>query len=326
MGKYNAHTAAFLESDGKVLPVPVPAESVAALEQAMRTDGKPPPVLNVLMHARSLTNREGGLFDQLPWQWAPSPLSKRDGFARLGGRDYPRGDARHASPYHLLLEMLRRDVCASVARVIVVDDTAKTADRSSVVVGSRVLLRQQLPEASASELKPSDARRHTLGNEDVVDTSEQGGDVPCGCAPDEGLGLAMAACSGVVHVELSVWEAAARSPTYGLLQDQMRIVINEDADADVDDDERRRLIRAMNRAEARSPPTLPQDIASAEELRSMPLADKARSAPIRARPSPVPTRHIGWATMGSGFDAPSCARSPPPPRASYTRIRHMPPI
>jgi len=51
--------------------------------------------------------------------------------------------------------------------------------------------------------------------------------VPCACAVDEALGLAIALrCA--VHVQAAVWEAAARTPEYGMQRGRLRISVPEE--------------------------------------------------------------------------------------------------
>ena len=100
--------------------------------------------------------REGGVFDALPWEWNASPLAKRDGYSRLGGRDFPQGSDPPPSSFHLLLEAVRRDACADVARVLLVDEP--NPNRDGIVVGGCLVLERRLPAAgSAAGLRPRDA-------------------------------------------------------------------------------------------------------------------------------------------------------------------------
>jgi hypothetical protein len=77
LGQYGASPALFLEQErgGKVLPVPIPRQSVLACEQALSS--RTPAMAEVLIHCRSLASRDDGVVDQLPWQWNPSELAKR---------------------------------------------------------------------------------------------------------------------------------------------------------------------------------------------------------------------------------------------------------
>ena len=81
LGRYGASPALFLEKErgGKVLPVPLPRECVLACEQALSP--RTPAMAEVLLQCRSFTSRDGGILDQLPWEWNPSALAKRDGSA-----------------------------------------------------------------------------------------------------------------------------------------------------------------------------------------------------------------------------------------------------
>ena len=89
-----------------VLPLPIPRAPEMAFEQAVSPT--PPAMFEVLLHARSFSNRDDGLFDRLPWQWNATTSSKRSGFLhavrpRLSARREsaaisiplaPRGDSR----------------------------------------------------------------------------------------------------------------------------------------------------------------------------------------------------------------------------------------
>ena len=98
----------------QVLPVPIPRQSVLACEQALSS--RTPAMAEVLIHCRALASRDDGIVDQLPWAWNPSELAKRDGVARLSGRDYPQGGPRRPeSPYHLLLDVIRSEARAELS-------------------------------------------------------------------------------------------------------------------------------------------------------------------------------------------------------------------
>ena len=61
----------------------------------------------------------------------------------------------------------------------------------------------------------------------LLEASDERGAVPCACAVDEALGLAIALrCA--VHVEAAVWEAAARTPKYGMQRGRLRISVPEE--------------------------------------------------------------------------------------------------
>ena len=59
-----------------------------------------------------VVERDGGLYDSLPWRWNPDAFAKRNAYGRFTGRGYPKDG--YASPYHLLLDMCRREACADV--------------------------------------------------------------------------------------------------------------------------------------------------------------------------------------------------------------------
>ena len=117
LGRYASAPAIFLEEErgGDVLPVPIPGDAVMAVEQALSPTYSA--MLEVLLHAQPVSKRDDALFDNVPWAWNPSPQAKRDAFARFSGRGYPREG--YQSPYHLILDTLRRDGCADVSRVLI---------------------------------------------------------------------------------------------------------------------------------------------------------------------------------------------------------------
>ena len=265
LGRYGASPAIFLQRDeqgGAVLPVPIPRTSEMAFEQALSP--RPPSRIEVLLQARTFSNRDGGLFDSLPWQWNPNSLAKRDGYSRLSGRDYPGGGL--ASPFHLLLNAVRRDACADVRRVLIVNLADEEAE--SLTVGCRLLLERRLPEAgSARSVRPRDAAMRRAGD-DEADASEQG-QMPCDCLVDEALGLCIA-LGASVHVEESVWAGAARTPKYAMLRGQLRVCIEDDPR-----DDRARLASAARTLKA---PKLPWEYESVEAVKAAPPAEKALAA------------------------------------------------
>ena len=143
IGQYGAAPALFLEQQrgGKVLPVPIPRQSVLACEQALSPGS--PAMADVLLQCRLFASRNNGLIDQLPWQWNPSELAKRDGVARLSGRDYPQGARRYESPYHLLLDVVRKDARAEPSRVEIVAEPDVESD--GIVIGTQLMLVKRLP-------------------------------------------------------------------------------------------------------------------------------------------------------------------------------------
>ena len=105
---------------------------------------------------------------------------------------YPLGEQRHASSFHLLLDAVRSELRVDINRVYVFNE-ATGDDGDTIVLGSCVLLERRLP--SAEELGVEDWRVRDAGSrvldEDVADPLEAG-QVPCRCAVDEAIGLALA--------------------------------------------------------------------------------------------------------------------------------------
>ena len=113
-----------------------------AMEQALA--GEFTAMMQILISGRFITNRDGGVYDQLPWQWSPSTQAKRDAFSRFTGRGYPREG--YPSPYHMLLDMMRRDACAEVGGVLI----ENTALLGSLVLGGALVLERRLPMSDDS--------------------------------------------------------------------------------------------------------------------------------------------------------------------------------
>ena len=286
-GRYQSQPALFLERDrgGSVVPVPISSDSVMAVEQALAPGS--PAMLDVLLHAQATSKRDDCLFDNLPWDWNPSPQAKRDAFARFSGRGYPRGG--YGSPYHLVLDMIRRDACADVARVLI-EDTSVLGDQSGVVVGGALLLQRRLPQAvdsgaayamGAGPTPLADGRWYADTDDELDDDaafSVPDGAVVCECTAEEALGLALACNGGTVLIERRVWEQCSLTPQYNMQRGKMRIEVMPQSDAT--DLERSLVAPSAGAADApiTRPPPLPWEIKSAEELESMTLEEKAMSA------------------------------------------------
>ena len=274
IGRYGTAPAVFLEESrgGPVLPLPIPRAAEMAFEQAVSPT--PPAMFEVLLHARSFSNRDDGLFDRLPWQWnANNRLAKRDAYSMLSGRDYPRGANRPQSPFHLLLEAIREHACADVTQIFVInEEDAAEADERSVVVGGRLLLERRLPSSGVSDgLMPRDAGLRRAG-QDEADAAEQG-KFPCYCTLDEGLGLAIALPGGecTVQVETSVWEAARLPPRYRMLRGNLRLCV----DVDTNKDDRARLTSVLSRSANRDAARLPWEFETLEALEKSQVEEKA---------------------------------------------------
>ena len=158
-GRFDSTPALFLSDDataGRVLPVPVPLDAVMAIEQALSP--KHAAMLEVLLHARPIAERDDGVFDNLPWDWSEDPQAKRFAYDRFTGRSYPREG--YESPYGLLLDVVRRDCCAEVAHVLIenadalgVHHTAQREREPKCLVGQALaqLLRRRVGAAGRPE-------------------------------------------------------------------------------------------------------------------------------------------------------------------------------
>ena len=220
LGRYGSSPALFLQDAaergvGDVLPVPVPSDAVVAIEQALSLS--PTSVSEVLLQSQAVVQRDGGLFDSLPWAWAPSPQAKRDAFARATGRAYPREG--YQSVYHLLLDMVRRDCCADVVDVVI----ENTALLGSLVLGGALLVERRLPPSR-------DSGSYSIGSGPAAapdarwcgEGAASAEPLLCECSADEALGLAVALGGGVCTCHMHMphahatcrpwrWEAACSS-------------------------------------------------------------------------------------------------------------------
>ena len=289
LGRCAAAPALFLSEtrEGPVLPVPIPADAVMACEQAL--NAARPSMVEVLLQAQATAGRDGGLFDNLPFAaWNPAPQAKRDAFARCSGRGYPREGYRSA--YHLLVDMARRDACADIA-CVVLENTALLGD--SLVVGGALVLERRLPmardsgsfAAGAGPPPAQDARWRAkdeaegLGDGRGGDEGWQGeASLPelaedatlCECTADEALGVALALGCRVL-VDARVWESGRTAPRYSQQRGKMRLEVMPRTAERAEGEE-------GGEGERRPPPPLPWEISSADELLSLSLEDKARSA------------------------------------------------
>ena len=276
LGRYASAPAIFLEEErgGDVLPVPIPGDAVMAVEQALSPTYSA--MLEVLLHAQPVSKRDDALFDNVPWAWNPSPQAKRDAFARFSGRGYPREG--YQSPYHLILDTLRRDGCADVSRVLI----ERTSMLDGLVVGGCLFLERRLPQAEDSgATRAAGAGPPAL--EDArwwVNDDEGGGfdgssePVLCECTTDEALGLAIALRCEVL-VEAEVWQAARTAPKYNTQRGKMRLEVwpRMPGDADAGDP------AAAPPPEARGAAVrLPWELRSAAEVVGMSREEKALSA------------------------------------------------
>lgn len=292
LGRYAGAPAVFL-SDGAeaaspavVLPVPVPLDAVMGLEQAL-SGMEQQAMMDVLLHCRGIASRDGGLFDSLPWDWAPSALAKRDGYARLQGRGFPRGGYR--SPYGALLDVARLDACADVSHVLI--EQADALD--GTVIGGAVLAARLLPAAVNRDAVNRDATNRDAVNQDAANRDAapdeaarafsveaarrlEDGSGPaeprlCECTADEAVGFAVAlGCA--VFCDERVWRAGRVQASYSMQRGRMRIQV-EPGEGRGGQSE-----GEQGKGGLAVPPPLPWEVRSVAELRQMPLRDKARSA------------------------------------------------
>ena len=257
-GRYGGYPALFLSAPdaASVLPVPVPLDSVMAIEQALAPVEQA--MFDVLLQCRSFTSRDCGIFDALPWNtFSSSPMAKRDAFSRLQGRGYPAGG--YVSPYHLLLDAMRLDGCAVVTEVVI-ENTDLLGD---LVLGGALLVERRSLEPGS--LSSAERLRQGVGPSAEADRYSIGQFEPelCSCTPDEALGVAMA-LGLEVRVESCVWKAASVSPRLSEQRGKLRIAVDAPATSS---EARRPAVGAL----------LPWELGTAEEVASLSREEQARS-------------------------------------------------
>ena len=249
------------------MPVPLAGESVLAMEQAI--SAVEPQMTQVLFNSQVISKRSGFLFDNLPWAWNPSTQAKRDAFARFSGRGFSREG--YASPYHLVLDMMRRDACADVSHVLVEKTNVLGG---GLVLGGTLALERRLPPSvdsgaayamGSGPAPASDARWWVDASSDDASADA----FLCDCTTDEALGIALA-LDGCVHVERAIWEACRLRPQYNMQRGNMRIEVAPGLD----------LVEGAGAVTERppSPVPLPWDIKSSDELFGLSIEEKALSA------------------------------------------------
>ena len=250
LGRVGRASAIFLEREvgGRVLPVPLPADAVNALEQTLSATT---PAAEVARQTSSIFDRDGGLVDNFDWQtWASSSQAKRDAYRRCSSGFGVQREA-FASPYHAVLDALHQDARASVSGVLI--------ERSNLlgdvlVLGATVMLEPSSPAVAVAAA--------SMAFEPLL----------CDCTVDEALGIALAATNGQVYVERCAFEAAAVSRHYSMQRGMMRITVPdrmpEDDGATSDEEQLASAVAAA---------CLPWEVRTLDDLIAMPLEEKALS-------------------------------------------------
>jgi hypothetical protein len=272
LGRYGATPAVFLQKRqndaavdaGLVLPITIPFEAM----------------VKVLLHGRSIVQRDGGVYDQAPWRWAPSPQAKQNAFSRFTGRGYPAEG--YPSPYHMLLDSLRRDCCADVTTVLI----ENTDLLGSLVLGGALLVERRPPQSG-------DSGSYAAGSGPPMaqpSFQSKAESELCECTPDEAIGLALAirgehgsgggsgeddVDDAIVRVEQSVWSACCVPAQYSMQRGKMRVYAAEPTDAP---GERTSGAGTGGTADFKAAVPLPWEITSVDELVKMSREDRARSA------------------------------------------------
>lgn len=236
-----------LEGGGRVFPAPISEPYLPLLECLF--DGR-----RSLGGASKLANRDGGLYDTLPWEWGRGERPKADAFARLALRPSSSGGA---SAYHLLLAAITEACCAEVCcgyieRASLLDDE----EDAQLVIGATLSLRESAELVSLYGERVPMPRDEPLRTADVEATT------------DEMIGVAMAA--GVpIEIERDVWNAGALPARFTLDGGLMRVSIDHPPPAS--DKQERQQQRAV------AEPSKPLWKLTATEFRALKPAALARA-------------------------------------------------
>ncbi|CAN0258739.1 unnamed protein product [Pylaiella littoralis] len=91
LGQYNNGPAVFLANKRRILdpreevfPVPIPKEAVSLLSEAMQP--RDVSVAALLRTCSPLFGRNGGMYDNIPWDWSDDEMAKREAFQRSQGK------------------------------------------------------------------------------------------------------------------------------------------------------------------------------------------------------------------------------------------------
>jgi hypothetical protein len=225
-------SAPLVDGGGRVFPAPVAAESVPLLEALF--DGR-----SSLGGASRLVNRDGGLYDNLPWAWGRGERPKAAAFAALALRPSVAGAA---SPFALLVAAIREACCAEIAcgyieRASLLDDDAGT-----LLIGATVSVRETAELVLLYGEAVAAPRAEPLRAAEVE------------ASTDEMIGAAMAA--GVpIEIERDLWTAGAVPARFTLDDGRMRIAVDAPAATDARERARQeppRLLWELSAAEFRA--------------------------------------------------------------------------
>ncbi|KAG5191463.1 hypothetical protein JKP88DRAFT_271319 [Tribonema minus] len=214
LGRYNGEPAAFLSRSQslvsprtELLPLPIDSKACDMLSQAM---GQAPLAkLALAAAAQSLLNRDGGLYDNLPWEWG-APLAKRAAFARVSsGRAPPPTPDDCASAYDLLARCLRADCNAVLKTIVIEEDDSREGGLS--LAGALAV--ERLPQM-VTLLGETFPRPFSGGELAVVE-----------CAADEAVGVALAQ-GRALCIERSLFEAASLPANFIMEDGRMRLNID----------------------------------------------------------------------------------------------------
>jgi hypothetical protein len=194
LGTYNSQSAAYLAKTAtlsspsdEVFPVIVDEGAVALLSNTMaNTEDRSR--ASLLYDCQALVNRDGTLYDELPWSEWGGDLAKRSAFARFQGKDLPNNAT---SAYSVMAHSIATDCSAKIVAALLERDTE---DQGTVTLGGAICI-EKLPELIS------------FWGESIVKPFSGGQQAIVECTVDEALGIALSQ-QMPVRIEQSLWESA----------------------------------------------------------------------------------------------------------------------
>ncbi|KAJ1630276.1 hypothetical protein T492DRAFT_840164 [Pavlovales sp. CCMP2436] len=209
LGSYGGVTCVFLsegpllQAGGRVFPAPISQAYAPLLECVF--DGR-----RSVAGASKLANRDGCLYDTLPWEWGRGERPKAAAFAALALRPSASGGG---SAYHLLLAAITEACCAEVRCGYIERASLLGDEDGQLVIGATLSLTESAELITLYGERVPQPRDAPLREAEVE------------AATDEMIGVALAA--GVpIEVDREVWSAGVVPARFALVDGRMRVAVD----------------------------------------------------------------------------------------------------
>eukprot|EP00904_Undaria_pinnatifida_P000681 jgi/Undpi1/10613/HiC_scaffold_29.g13063.m1 len=201
LGQYNGGPAVFLASKRRILdpreevfPIPISDEVVSLLSEASES-------------CAPLFGRDGGMYDNVPWEWSDDEMAKREAFNRskgkgmmdLGATAKGQEPPAYGSAYGLLAEVATT-LCPVDILSLFVEEEENTP--AGVTLGASAYLRRRPKGDSLG------------GQRTIIEVTT-----------DEAVGVALA-LGRQVFVNEDIWESSRIRPKFMMDGDKMRLDLN----------------------------------------------------------------------------------------------------